>query len=357
MKRIVLLTSLLMGSLFSNGQSFTTGNIAVLSVGNGNTNLNASAQAVTIVEYTADGKRTNTTISIPNTEEGKRLVLLPTANLEGGLSLSFNGQYLVFGGYDAAIGTNLPNTQGTTGVNSTKVLARVSAKGVVDLSTKFTVEGSNSIRSVVSDGNNFWVASANAAFGVAYVPFGSNTYTQVNKASYRSIGIADGQLYGLSGLLATIGTGLPQTDATISKRSALGTINPYGFVLFDLSETEPGLDVMYIADQSGTAGLRKFSKVAGVWKENGALDVTSFANAPANNPGSLLGITGSLNRAKQPVLYATRGTGDNNALISITDATGYNVSINETATFNHLANAGSKFTFKGVALTPSTNSK
>ena len=359
MKKFLLVIGLLVGSFLANGQTFTAGNIAVLRVGNGTSTLNSNALPVSIVEYGTDGVASGSSIAVPSTTGGNRLVLnaaVTSLYTEGALRLSANGQYLVFGGYDAAVGTSATNTSGGVGVGATNVFARLAADGTLDLSTKFTFVGKNGIRSVVSnDGTGFWASCANADPGLIYIPLGSTTYTTLVATSYRSALITGGQLYAVSGSLSTIGSGLPQIAVATTNGNSFTGANPYGFTLFDMSDAEPGFDVIYIADQSGTAGIRKYSKVAGVWTDNGSLDVAAFANAPTTDPGKLLDITGSLNSSSQPVLYATRGTGENNSVITITDPNGYNTDINFVApTFAHLASAGTKYTFRGVAFTPGT---
>lgn len=369
MKKLVLLACLVSGYLNANSQ-FTAGNLAVLRVGNGSS-IGNNVLPVSILEYQTNGVTPIRTISIPKDDLGNRLTINPGASLEGGLSLSSNGQYLVFGGYGAAVGVTGSEAQGgTEGITSRKVFARIDADLNVDISTQFSVSSSNQIRYVVSnDGSSFWVVgangtAANGGIGLYYTEFGSNTYTTLVNVGSRAALIAGGQLYSGPNI-NQVGTGLPTTTPTTA--TAYGTIpnnpNPfaglsaYGFVLFDMSASEAGFDVLYIADQSGIDGLRKYSKVLGTWVSNGSLNVASLTPAPTN-PGWLLDITGTLNEQNQPVLYATRGTGADNSLISIIDNGGYNTTITTiNATPTHITRAGTGYTFKGVAFTPGTTVK
>jgi hypothetical protein len=42
-------------------------------------------------------------------------------------------------------------------------------------------------------------------------------------------------------------------------------VSPYSFALFDLSATEPGLDVLYLADDGAGGGLKRYRKSQGAW--------------------------------------------------------------------------------------------
>jgi hypothetical protein len=341
----------------SNAQ-FTPNNLVVIKVGNGSNAINNTANAVTLVQYTTSGVA-GFTVPLNYTTAGNRLLSIGSGTQEGSLRLSTNGKYLSLVGYDADLNT-------ATATTSAKVIARVGVDGTVDYTTKIgtgaAFNGGNVRAAVSVDGTNFWVNGSGTPTGVYYVPFGNPVnaaVTQVTAIGPRSLNIYNNQLYysGAAANIGSIGTGLPTASSTNAILPGIGNNSPFGFVMFDMDATEPGLDVAYVADQTsgGAAGLRKFSKVSGTWVTNGTLNVTGFAPAPATNPGYLLELTGKINTSGQAVLYATRGTGENNSLVSITDPNGYNVSLTAIApTFTHLASAGVFYTFKGVAFTPKT---
>src|SRR5688572_19084620 len=86
--------------------SFTAGNIVVYRVGNGTGTLSNAATAVFLDEYTTAGVLVQS-VAIPVDVSGanRRLTAAGTGNTEGMLTLSTDGRYLVFTGYDAPVGT------------------------------------------------------------------------------------------------------------------------------------------------------------------------------------------------------------------------------------------------------------
>jgi hypothetical protein len=367
MKRSLLLLPLMAISFSTAFAQFTPNNVVLLRTGDGTSSTNvATAIKVSLVEYTKAGVAAGTALDIPSTTASNRLVLSGNtgsgATYEGALRLSSNGLYLCFGGYDVALGAS--NSAGTTTpsvTNTDKVIARVDIAKNVDLTTKVAMIGSTSMRSVVSsDGTGFWVTNANAEPGLFYVPFGNpitTAYTKVVGTSFRSAQILDGQLYATGGGLITIGSGLPTTLSTVATSNPnpfVSGTNPYGFVIFDVNSAEAGPDLVYLSDQtaSTTRGLLKFSKVGGVWVANGTVDISAVAGTVSNG-GFLTDMTGMLDAQNKPVIYAVRGTGNNNSFLSINDAAGYNVTISPTIAT--LASAGANLSFKGISFTPGSN--
>ncbi len=361
MNKYLLFTCLVFAIEASFAQVFKPGNIAVLRIGDGLNDVNSStAQPVDIVQYSKMGGNLISTIPVASTDENGATINLVldgacTAMKAGSLSLSSNQQYLIFTGYDVLLGT----ASSAITLNSLKTIARVGADGAVDLSTRVKINGDQSVKSVVSNnGNGFWVTAQDSLVGLFYVPHGNNKnmpFTTVSLKTYQSLSIFNGELYAIPGAIVKIGSGLPKTASTASASTNLAGINPYGFVLFDLNTSIPGPDVLYVTDETSltTGGLRKYSKVADSWVSNGMLNITSLPNAPVQNAEKLFDITGALDEQGHPVIYAVRGSGNNNAIISIKDLNGYNVSItaNEPEISN-LCLAGLNYSFRGVALTP-----
>lgn len=355
---------------------FTPNNLAVLRVGDGSTALGTTTAQVSIVEFTKAGAQVGTAISIPSTTINNRLVLPgnpgTAINIEGALRLSSNKAFLTFAGYDAATGfTPLTST--------TKVIARIGADAVPDISTKITETTGVGIRSVVStDGTKFWFNYSTSA-GVRYVEYPGSTgpISVTDSRDWRSVNIINDQLYGnVSNGLTQIGAVSAATSSTTPltsvqlfshNSSPSPSFSGYGFILFDLDATELGYDVAYHLSQGNntTRGLVKSIKSSGVWTTGGGFtiaatgvtgnsqNVTGYSPAPATNPSALVDITGTLEGGK-PALYITRGHGENNSLIKLVDNNGYANAINGL-TFTHLASAGTGYTFKGVAFTPNSD--
>src|SRR6185369_10244222 len=85
--------------------AFTPGNIVVYRQGDGSAALASTGTPVFLDEYTTAGVLVQS-IAVPITTAGsqRRLVCSGTATSEGFLSRSADGQYVVFPGYDAAVG-------------------------------------------------------------------------------------------------------------------------------------------------------------------------------------------------------------------------------------------------------------
>lgn len=367
MKRVLFLSLMLVA--FKSEAQYTPGNLVVLKVGNGATALSAKATNVTLVQLKTDGTRIDSA-SIPSTGSNK-LVLVGNNYLDGALRLSSDGQYITFAGYDAAVG----DTSFTTFNNTNKVIARVDANRVIDLSTKIVQSDTVRIGSAITDdGTRFWFSlskyNGTSTYSISYAPFGTvsvPTAVSDSKTNWRSVNIFGGQLMAnVSNQVLSIGTTLadvtlpasPITASTLftNNTSPSPAFNGYGFVMFDLDANEPGYDVAYVLSQGSntTRGIVKSIKTNGVWNSGAALtntDVRAVAGAPATNPGGLIDITGTIVSGK-PVIYATRGTGANNSILSISDAGGYSATF--TPTYATIANAGGNFSFIGISFTPGT---
>src|SRR5690606_31129726 len=70
--------------------------------------------------------------------------------------------------------------------------------------------------------------------------------------------------------LYQIGTGLP-TAAGATGTIVVGTGSPYAAAVFDVDATEPGVDRVYLTDD--TIGVLRHRRVGGVWTHDPATDV------------------------------------------------------------------------------------
>ncbi|MFQ3626744.1 MAG: Ig-like domain-containing protein [Cyanobacteriota bacterium] len=329
------------------------GSIVVLRTGDGSAPPTNAATAVFLDVYDTSGSLLQS-IAMPTTVDGsnRRLTLSGTADLEGGLSLSTDGRYLVLAGYDASVGT--PAIASTTSTAVNRVIARVDMNGTVDTSTALANSFSgNSIRSVASvDGSSFWVAgvSSKDTGGIHYVPYGDTGTRLTADGAVRSVGIFDGRLYTTSGSSAspthvglnTVGSGLPESGSfPITAVPGTSSGNSFEFVLLDRDAAVAGVDTLYIADRSPDAsggGIRKYSFDGTTWTLRQRL------------VGQFTGLTGQV-VGNTVELYATRGNGANNSLVRIVDTAAFNANINATLTV--LATAGANKVFRGVAFSPS----
>jgi predicted extracellular nuclease len=324
-----------------------SGDVMVVRVGDGAGPLSGAAAPVFLDEYTQAGVLVSTT-PLPTSVAGanRRVTMSGSATSEGGLALSADGRYLTLAGYDAAPGT--AGVAGTTASAVNRVVARVDATRTVDSSTAMTdaFSGGNPRSAVTDDGSRFWVAGSTG--GVRLATLGdTGTTAQINSASptnLRVAGIASGQLYVTTGSGATglhsVGSGLPTTGGqTPSLVTAVPS--PYGFVALDRDPGVPGVDTLYIADDSASpgGGILKFSFDGTTWTARGSF-------RPAG--GGVRGLTGSVT-ASGVTLFATTSTATNQ-LVKIDDTAGFNAAIGATSTT--MQTAATNTAFRGVAFAP-----
>ncbi|HWB63707.1 MAG TPA: T9SS type A sorting domain-containing protein [Chitinophagales bacterium] len=351
---LVLICSVIMAG------NFTPGNIVILRVGDGSTSLSNASQPVFLDEYTPAGVFVQS-FAVPTVTNGAnhQLVLSGSASSEGSLTLSADGRYLAFAGYDTT--TGFTSVASTDGINRT--IGRVDSAGNINTTTGFIVGSAykkNNIRgAVTNDGASFWCSGTGSSSlgGTFYAPFGSFTSSPVQVSTdvtnTRVVNIAGGQLYisSASGSyhgMSSVGTGLPTTSGqtTASMAGVLGTdtsssSSMYGFAFFDLDAGVSGNDVVYACDDrtGSTGGIIKYSLVGGNWVYNGNIPCAS----------GLRGITGSAGCGSVQ-LFLTAG----DSIFTFTDNTGYNQTI--SGTLSGVAAAATNTVFRGIAFAPKTSS-
>lgn len=322
-------------------QAFTANNLAVLRAGDGINDQSATGASVYIDEYTQTGQKVNF-VSMPFvsvTGGNRRLVLSSVSAFEGLSSLSPDGQYLTFAGYDAnplAAGLSTSNTSVTK-----RTIAIVDAAATVNTNTGTVAFSSAPVRDAITlDGTGFWMTGGGSvSYTTAAAP---GTVTSLNSSSSVKIGSVNGQLYfsSTSGSyrLATLGTGMPTTAGqTATNLSGLPvTTNNAGFVFFD-TDDDGTLDLLYSAD--GTSGVLKYYFNGSTWLAAGSFAITGFGS------NALRGITG-VYEVNNVVLFANTGS----VLLKLVDAAlpASTISITQTT----LATAAPRTSFKGVTFTP-----
>ena len=327
--------------------AFTPGNIVVYRVGDGSAALGSSAAAVFLDEYTTAGVKVNT-YALPTNDVGSNQTLTAagSATSEGELTRSADGQFLVLTGYDAGVGT--ANLAATTSASVNRVVGLVDSAGAINTTTVFTTAFSgNNIRGAASvDGTAVWAsgtASMPANGGVWYEVTGTSSATQIlaTPSNDRAVEIYGGQLYVSSGSspyvgIDVVGTGLPTTSGqTATLLTGTSSTSPYQFYFADLSSAVAGVDTLYVADNTGTNGLEKFSLVGSAWVLNNKI----------TTPAGMLGLTASTS-GNTVSLFITTSTG----IYSLTDTAGYNANDNGTAT--QIVTAATNTAFRGVAFAP-----
>ena len=341
----------------SQAASFTPSNIVVYRVGDGSGSLVQTGNPVFLDEYTPGGSFVQS-VALPTTVNGSNKPLVAQGGtgsgsaIEGLLSNSSDGQYVVFTGYDTTLPG--PGTLSATDCTGTSPVPRtvgiVKYDGTVDTTTALTdFACMNNVRSATSDGGSpitkIWISGNQGSGtnqpshgGVAYATLGASTSTQLNSTdtNVRQVKIFAGQLYGAisPGAVSTIGTGLPttsdQTDTPLSLPGA-GT-SPDGIFFASL----PGGTVLYLTDD-GTGEIYKWSLVSGSWTANGTVAYTKARAVFGIVSGSTV------------TLYLRSNSND--AIIStLTDSSGFNATI--TGSVTTLITAPANEVFRGIALAP-----
>lgn len=346
---LVIPAAIGLAALPARAAGFTPGNLVVVRVGTGVTALSNAATQVFLDEYSPSGSLIQS-VPMPASASGaqRRLTMSGSATSEGALALSMDGHYLTLGGYDADPGT--ASVASTSTATVARVVARVAGDGTVDSSTAITdIFSGNNIRGAVSDdGSRFWAAGANG--GVRLVALGSSgATTQINSAAptnLRAIGIAGGQLYASTGSAPTglysVGTGLPATGGQ-TPSLVTAAPSPYAFAALDRSPAVPGVDTLYLADDSGSpnGGILKFSFDGATWTARGSI---------RPNGSGARGVTGAVT-GSSATLFATTTTGTGQ-LVSLQDTAAFDATISATATT--LATGAANTALRGVAFAPAS---
>jgi hypothetical protein len=318
----------------AKAQLFTSGNLAIMRVGDGSQSLTNSGNTVFIDQYSTNGTLIN---SIPIPDSGPvALILSGTASSEGGMTRSLDRSTLALIGYNTnrnAVTGSLAN-QAATAVP--RAIATVDALGnFAMLQASPTAYSLNNARCAASDGtNNFWTAGGNAGTLYFNPPQPPGTI-QNAVANTRYTKIIGGRLYfstfsGAGGIYTFQGDGLPKSSAVTNLLFSTGSgSNPTAF------DINPSLTIAYVADQRPNAGgIQK-------WTNNGTAWIQAYNfSTGAGAFGLVADFSGPA-----PVIYATTSEASSNRLVQIVDT-------NSTATVNLLASAGSERLFRGLDFTP-----
>lgn len=352
----------------SSAAPFTPGNIVIYRIGSteaGAPTLGTTAAPLFLDEFTPAGLLVQS-VPLPTAASGANHILTGKgdATSEGLITRSADGRYLLVSGYDAPVGTADPSAASAAAIN--RVVGRIDAGGVIDTTTAINNAFSgNNVRSATStNGIDIWLsgtATPDAEKGVFYVPLGGTSATPVvNGFATRNVAIYDGQLYAgttanrtpaLTTIFA-VGSGAPTAavagDPSSGNLTGLPTSNngsPNQFAFADLSPSVPGLDTLYVADDTGAA-LRKYSLVGGTWTLNGTIGAGS---------ADYTGLAVTVSDSGVATLFATRLNGANaDDLVTLTDASGFNGAFAGTPTVLFAVPTGSATTagLRGVALVP-----
>lgn len=353
MRKLRLALALVTLSLVSTSafaQSFVGGNLAVVRVGNGTENLTGFGNDVFIDQYTTAGAFVNTlALPVATPTSTNTFTLRGNGSSEGFVNLSTDGRFLTMLGYEEK--SESADINSSTPATNNRVLARIAADRTVDLTTQLTNATGDTRGAVSTDGSLLYASTSSSGIRSATAGAqGASTSIAASPTNFRNVEIYGGQLFassqsgaGATGFrIGTVGTGLPTTTGQVFTNlpgiSGTNIASPYGFFLADLDATADfrgGLDTLYVADDSVSGGLLKYSFVGGTFVARGSV---AFSGAR--------GLTGRVSGSTVE-LFSVNGT----ALGRFTDTTGYNAAISGSVTT--LASAGTNTVFRGIDFTPS----
>jgi len=237
----------------------TAGNYVVYRVGNGSTAPSTAATPVFLDEFRADGTLVQS-IPMPTAALGAHQPLTASSTgSEGLLNRSANGQCLAVPGYAAAPGTS--GVKSATAATAQRLVGLVDAAGAIDTRTALGTSAfsTDAIRAATSnDCSQVWASGngTSATRGVWHAPV-ANASIQLNSANFQGLAIAGGQLYGGSGTLNKVGTGLPtSTGQTLTTVAGIATANYRGIAFAKLDAGSVGPDTLYLAANDSSALLK-----------------------------------------------------------------------------------------------------
>jgi hypothetical protein len=370
--RLLLTLSALLFSVAGHAGPVSPGNVVVFRAGSGANLLGNTGNNVFLDEYTTAGSLVQS-IEINSTGTGTKLVVAGNATAEGGLTISPDGKWIGFAGYNSSTGAASSLSQSTS-------LAVPRVAGVLNTTTgnySLTLTGTmfsgNQPRSAVStDGNKIFAsgggnglvygtADGNTAFQSisgtlatnlrwlgAYGTSASGTSLFVSAATgtWPTVGV-----YGGNPLVTGTATSLT-AQPNIPNQGGAPVTSRYGFVYLDTNPSIPGLDTLYVADDGlNDGGIVKYLLAAsGTWNRSGQL-----SGSRVNPTSNFRGLTGSFNGTDVTlfgtVLSSGSSAGGTSQLFSFVDASAATSVLTGSATnLTTLATAGSNQVFRGVVM-------
>jgi len=300
--------------------AFTAGNIVIERVGEQAIDYSSHAGKVFLDQYTTSGSLVSSvtmpySIGCYPSASNFSLTTSGNATSEGFITLSSDGKYISVPGYNIPLGiVAVASTATATSTNNPatinyRSIGLVGADGKATVPLASDILTANNIRSVASDGTQFW---ANGASGFYYFTNSTdNSSKQYAGTNMRSLSIFNGTLYVTSAStpyigLNTLGTIASLNDNGTASQQLVGaggtnSTSPYAFVF------SPTGDAVYFADDS--KGIVKYTTTDGV-NYNYAYNLTATTSR---------GIIGDFS-GTYPKLYATTASNTRgNTLISVED--------------------------------------
>ncbi len=385
-----LCVAVLFPSVLKAQSAFTPGNLVVERIGDG-WNLTSGAFPISFQEYTTSGSAVQT-IWVDSTRCGtcpgtvRPMVESGVSSSDGHITLSGDGRYIVFVGYDTANSGGNPQIAGivSNSANSiTREVGFLNSSGTPSIAAYFANAAGNTgafknsnIRGAYYDGaTGIWVSgddgSGNNLSGIHFTTVTNGTaantaalnvaiITGSKPKNSRGVYVYKNQLYVTTTAspgpgVGSVGSGKPVTAASVSETTlAAGTslTNPFDAVFLDMSTTNSGPDVLYVTNggynPSGTTiqggGIYKYYNNAGTWT---FLDSVQIAGATA--------LVANMNTSGTVDLYVVTQIAGGNSIYKYTDAGAWNANLN-LGSATTIATAASNYTFRGLSWAPTQSS-
>jgi hypothetical protein len=334
MRKIIISGILSLAAVTTQAQ-FTSGNLAVVQLGDGTTALNTGLGAnVAISEYTPLGGFVQS-FAIPQTGPTP-FSMSGNATAEGALSLAQDGASLTFAGYQSArLSSGTLATSPSSSVP--RAVGQISAAGSFSIAATTTSFSGSSFRSAVTDGaNNYWAQGVGT--GLTYLGNNSAQATiETAQTTLRVANIVQGNLTFSAAASIFQMAGKPTSGVT----APTAILSNTGGSMYDFAFNS-AMTVAYVADDrafTGTAaggGIERWDLISGSW-------VLSYT---LSGGGTSSGARGLAVDFSTGTIFATTTETSNNRLIEIVD-TGVG------STEVDLASAGANKVFRGLDFTPS----
>jgi hypothetical protein len=313
---------------------------AALVLGDGKTTIDGTATTTNVanIEYfKADGTLVKT-ITLPSANATGALTVA-SSSLDGEISRSANGTYLLVGGYDL-------DPQETIAGGGIRRIGRLDASGTPDISTEVSgLSSSENFRGVASaDGVTLFAAGS--VSGIQKVTFQGTTSTKVSAipADSRGLNVYGSALYAGAGSSPSYGlfstpVAAPTTLTLLSGWTVSGgKPAPTQSAGFD-SNGDGTIDVIYAADE--TLGVQKWTSSNGTaWTLAGTFGSTAGA----------ISVAASVSGATATLFFTVFTSVSNTTVWTVTDTLSGGTA---TGTPTKILSGTATTSYRGLALPPS----